>query len=430
MRSVFLLVIAGILCVALAWFVAGLPGMVSATISGTTIEASTPVAITLIALLFLILYVLLRLLIGLIRLPRTTGRWNAGRRRGRGEAAVTRALVALAANDGSAARREAERSRRLLGDTPLTLLLAAQAGRQAGRDAEADAAFRLLSEHKDARLLGLRGLLRHAMHKQDWPAATALASQAEAAHPGAAWLRDERRQLAVQTGQWREALRLSGPDGRPALAVAAANDETDPNAALRMARQAFEAEPGLAPASVAYATRLRQGGRERAALDVLRRAWSINPQPEIGEEFVRLAPDKLTRAQEAALLIRSNPTHPESYLLVARCALDAGLTTEARKQLEAARAAGVNQRRLWLLLADIAVMEGQADEAQEVLRNVPTASPDPVWRCGNCGKVHQVWHPVCDACEATGTIAWVLPDDPAPTQQARLPQPQEVEGLT
>ncbi len=430
MRAVILLTILVVLCVAGAWWLSGLPGMISASIAGTTIEAATPVALALIALLFLALYALVRLLARLIALPRANRRWRARRRRAQGDAAVTRTLVALAANDAGAARREAERSRRMLGDTPLTLLLAAQAGRQAGRGVEAETAFLLLADHKEGRLLGLRGLLRQAMQKQDWPAATALAAQAEAAHPGAAWLRDERRQMALRTGQWREALRLSAPEGRAALAVAAAAEEVDPTAATRLARQAWEADPALAPAAVAYASRLRAGGRERAVLDVLRRSWSISPHPDVAEAFLQPAPDKLARAQAAAQLVRSNPGHPESFLLLARTALDAGLTTDARRQVESARAAGMNQRRLWVVAADIAVMEGNAEEAQEALRQVPAADADPVWRCSNCGTVHAAWHPVCDACDATGTIGWTQPGDAAGLHPPRLAAPQAIEGLT
>ena len=157
--------------------------------------------------------------------------------------------------------------------------------------------------------------------------------------------------------------------------MAAAEHETDPNASLRLARQAFEADPALVPASVAYARRLREGGRRGTAQDVLRRTWSLNPHPDIAAEYVRMAPNKLEAARELAVLVRANPSHAESHIAIGRAALDAGLTNEARKQVEQAQAEGLNQRRLWTLLADIAVMEGKPEEAQEALRHVPDADP-------------------------------------------------------
>lgn len=436
MRAVLLLTVLAAVAVTGAWWLSGLPGTVSANIAGTTLEASTPVALTLLGLLFLVLYAIVRFLAGLTHLPRASRRWRAGRNRARGDAAVNRALVALAANDAGAARREADRSRRLLGDTPLTLLLTAQAGRQAGRDADAQAAFELLANTTDGRLLGLRGLLRLAVARQDWPAAASIAEQAEAAHPGATWLQDERRHMALRTGQWREALRLSGPDSavadtRAALAVAAADQETDAASALRLAKQAWAADPALPVTAIAYATRLRAAGKGRAAQDVLRRAWTQQPHPDLAVAYLEPTRDKLARVKVAAQLAATNASHPDSALLQARTAMEAGLTTEARRYIEAARDTGANQRRFWVMLADIAEVDGNAAEAQDALRHAATADPDPVWRCANCGTIHAAWHPLCDACGAAGKIAWVEPGHLPPVDKVRpLLVPQDADGLT
>ena len=123
-------------------------------------------------------------------------------------------LVALAAGEQGAARKEARRARNLLGDSPQTLLLVAEAGRLSGREDEAEEAFRALTKQKDARFLGLRGLLRQAVDRRDWPEALVIAKQAEAAHPGTVWLRQQRAELALQTENWAEALELIGPDPR------------------------------------------------------------------------------------------------------------------------------------------------------------------------------------------------------------------------
>ncbi len=424
------------LCVVFAWWVAALPGSVAIVIAGTTIETSTPVALTLLGLLFLAIYLVVRLVAGAIRLPRVLRRGRRDRNRLRGDAAVTRALVALAANDAGAARREAERSRRLLGDTPLTLLLAAQAGRQAGRDTEAAAVFQLLADRTDGKLLGLRGLLRLAVAREDWPEAAKLAAQAEAAHPGAAWLTEERQRMALQTGQYREALRLMGParrqsadpDVRAALGVAAADEEADPNAALRQAKQAFESAPSLGPAAIAYARRLRAGGRERPALEVLRRSWSLLPQPEVADTYLETLTDPLARHRAARELVTASPAHPDSALLLARTSLEAGLTAEAARHAGTARGAGLADRRLWVLMADIAEADGDAAASQEALRHIAGALPAPAWRCGNCGTLHQAWHPVCEACGVPGKIGWTAggAEQVAP---ARIAAPAVIEGL-
>ena len=70
-----------------------------------------------------------------------------------------------------------------------------------------------------------------------------------------------------------------------------------------------------------------------------------------------LEPDKLARVQAAKRLVATNATHPESWILLAKVALEAGLTGEARHQIEAAQGEGIRHRRLCLLLAEIEEQE-------------------------------------------------------------------------
>jgi HemY protein len=411
LRVLVILLVGGAL-LALAWALAGLPGHVTAQIGETTFEAATPVVALGLLLLFVVLYVTFRLLGAAVRLPRTWSVRQALHRRQAGDLAVTRTLLALAAGERGDARREASRARRLLGDTPQTLLLAAEAGRLAGRDDEAETAFRSLAERQDAAFLGLRGLMRQAIERDDWTEAAALARQAEAAQPGAAWLRHERARLAVQAGNWSDALALADADApKAALATAAAAAEPDAARALRLAKQAWQDDPSLPNAALAYATRLRAGGRESRALAVVRHSWSIAPHPDLAAFALAPIEDRMARTRAAQRLTDANPEHAESRLLLARTALDAGLTGEARRHADAARAVGINQRRLWLLFAEIEEAEGGDSEAgrlaqRDALRQAATADPDPQWRCSACHAAHASWHPTCPDCSAVGSLHW------------------------
>ena len=418
MRRVLRIIIAAAIVVAIAWWVAGLPGVVSADISGLTIQTSSPVALLLLGLLFVILYLLIRLGIGIVRLPRRLREARARRARRQGDIAVTRALVALAAGEAADARREAQRSRRLLGDTAQTLLLAAEAGRQAQREDEADAAFRALAERDDAAFLGLRGLLAQAVAKEDWPAAAEIARRADAAHPGASWLRQERWQLAVRTHAWADALALAASDSplKATLATAASNAEADPTTGLKLARQAFKADPGLTPAALAYAARLRSGGSEKKAQAVIGQAWAAQPHPDLAAFALAPISDPMARYQSAQRLAAQAPGSAESSLLLGRTALEAGLSGEARRHAETARNA-VNQRRAWMLLADVAEADHDSETGRQALRSAATAGADPAWRCGACGSLQASWLPVCQTCHTPGRIAWNV--QPAPLLLAK-----------
>ncbi len=406
MRRVLTFLLTAALFIGLAWLVAELPGHVTAELGGTTVEASTPVLLVALLVLFFTAYLLLRLLGALFDLPGVTGRWRADRRRRLGDVAVTHALVSLAAGDHADARREAHKTRKLLGDTPQTLLLAAEAGRLAGRDDETEAAYRALADRPDAALLGYRGLFRLAVARQDWREAAALAAQAEKAYPGASWFRPERSRLAVRAGDWAGALALAPPGAaRAALGAAAAGAEANPVFAANLAKQAWKDDPSLAPAVIAYATTLRAAGKERRAQSALRHAWTLAPHPDVAACALALEADPMERAKAAQRLASANPEHAESRLLLARTALEAGLTGEARHQVEAAQAAGFNQRRLWLLLAEID--EAEHKDGRAALRRAAEAAPDPIWRCQACHAEHDVWRGACRACATAGSLRWV-----------------------
>src|SRR5581483_12150876 len=139
-------------------------------------------------------------------------------------------------------------------------------------------------------------------------------------------------QLALRSGAWKEALALAPADGpAAALGAAAADAASDPEEGRRLAKRAFEADPALPAAALAYARRLREAGKEGRAQDVLRRAWAANPQPELADFALRPLSDSLARVKAGASLVSGNRAHPESHLLLGRLSLEAGLTGEARR---------------------------------------------------------------------------------------------------
>ncbi len=412
MRKIFWIVIVSTATVALAWWLAGLPGAVTVVLFGYTVKAASSLALVGLVVALAVLYAVLRVLSWAWHTPRRIGFWRRRRQRAGGDDAITRTLVAIAAGVEGDARREAAKARRLLGDTPQTLLLAAEAGRLANREDEAAELYNTLAERGDAALLGLRGLFRQAMNREAWDEAAAIAARAERAHPGAAWLRDERAQLALRTGNWAQALRLSGANApKEAFATAAAEAAINPDEALRLAKRAWKDNPGFAPAALTYARRLRATGKESKALQVIREAWSANPNPELAAFAMEAIQDMAARVQEAVHIIGATTEHQESQFLLARLSFDAGQLNDARHHLDRARRAGLNQKRLWLLLADIEIREhgdteaGQAAQ-RDALRQAAMAEPDPAWRCEACGTEHSQWQPVCRVCHTGGRVRW------------------------
>ena len=419
MRRVLSFLVAAILALAFAWFIAGLPGRITAQFGSTTVELATPVAALALLLLLVLLAILYRIFAALLGIPRRAGGWRARSRRHAGDAAVTRALVALAAGDKAESRREAGRARNLLGDTAQTLMLSAEASRLSGRDDEAANVFRELTQRSDAAFLGYRGLLRQAIAREDWQEASALARQAESAQP-------VRRLAAARTVPAVTCIPATGPRRwnwpRPIHPKRRSRRRRPRRNRIPVAPCGWHAgrgnrTPALPAAALAYAERLRREGREKKAQSVIRHSWTVAPHPDLADFALAPVSDPMGRVKAARLLAQSNPQHVESRLLLARTELNAGLTGEARHQAEAAREAGLNQRRLWLLMADIAEAEhGDSEEGREAqreaLRQAASADPDPVWQCTVCRTPHRIWAAACRSCEAPGSLRWMSPETP------------------
>ena len=419
-RVIGFLILAAIL-VAVAFALGALPGQIGATFGSWTVQAPLPLVLVAAVVVFIILYLLVRLLALLLSTPGRFGRSRHERQIRQGDRAVTRAFAALAAADPRAAQREAQRAKRLLPNAPMALLVSAEAARLAGNPEASEANYRALAEQPDAAFLGLRGLLRQALDAHDWTVAADLARRAELAHPGASWLRSERARLALRTGSWAEALALSGPEApRAVMATAAAEASTDPIQALRLAKDAFAADPKLAPAALAYASRLRAGREARKAENVIEKAWAASPHPDLASFYLEPVTEPLERVREAERLAGFNKTSGESHLLLAQTNLAANLTGEARRHAQAALAAGLDQRRLWVLKADIEDAdaaagggEAAAFAAHEALRRSQSARPDPRWRCTTCGAEPGGWHAACPSCGTVGRMQWTDKTAPA-----------------
>ena len=410
-RALFWLMLLA-LGVAAALYLAQLGGSVEVQVGDAWIGTTFPVAMLLLAGLFLLLHLLLSAFGAVRRAPERLRLKRNLTRRHEADQAMTRALVALAAGTGEAARLEMGKARKLVGETAPVLWLTAEAERLAGREAAAGDAYRLLADREDSRFLGVRGLLRQAMEKGDYAAAEALAAEAERLQPGAAWLKQERGQLALKTNDWRAALALAPPEAPKAtLALAAAIAEPDQTKATDLMKQAFEADQGFAPAAIAYAERLQAGGFPRRAKEVLETAWAATPNPALAAAYLADAKDLVARVPAVEALIRRNPDAAESRLLLGETALAVGLTGRARSALEALLASGAADRRAYGAMAALELAEhgdtteGRAAEARW-LREAAGAAAAPHWRCGACGKAHAAWAPVCDGCSATTRIEW------------------------
>jgi HemY protein len=364
-------------------------------------------------------------------------------RHNRGHSALSRGLVAAAAGDGPQASRYALKARALLGEQPLSLLLAAQAARLAG-DAEAQSnAWTTMLRRNDTAALGLRGLFVQAMRRDDLALAADLVARADALTPKPRWATDALFDLKTRQRCWTEAKALLAEmrdagivDTHAArrceavLLAAQAFDAArrgDTDATLSCALDAVSLAPELSPAAVLAARVLMQSGQRWRAQDVLAVAWTHNPDPMLAQAFAAIQPNesKEARARRLTELAQLNRDHFESRLVFAEQAVVRGDWSEARRVL-APFAHGQTTSRFCALMAEIEQFQASDVWAAHAWMNFSAhATPDADWRCVRCGGASEEWHAVCANCGGFDLLAWPSP----PGQTIDAPRPQSDAGL-
>jgi len=396
--------------IALVGWAVGLNGQIEIAAGEYWIGASLTTFLLLLGLCFVLFHLGLRLYSWLLRTPERRKLRVALDNRAMAEISVTRAMVALAAGQPATARAELAEAKRLAGETAPLLAMEAEAARAEGDEAGVTAAYQALAARPDAKFLGLQGLMEQARARGDAEAQARLAREAAKAEPRAESLRLEQGEEAIRRQDWREALALA-PEGAPIapLALAAARDAETAAEARVYERQAFQADPGFAPAALALAARL--GGD--AGLAILRQSWEAAPHPAIASAWIGAETDPAARLRLVDELTRTHVAHPESRALRALVALGAGQTVRARQDLLAWEQSGDLDRRWYQLMAALERAEQGAAFPEERLhewdRRAQEAPPAPAWVCEACGAIHPNWEPSCSGCGTVGRIVWKRP---------------------
>jgi HemY protein len=390
MRAVLRFALPALLILVLAWWIGGLPGDLVADSGTYRVETSMPAAVLLLAVIATLATVILRFIGAVRRSPQRVLGWRRARRQKQGELALHRGIAALSVGDGAQAAIQGKRAQVFLGDTPLVLLLLAEAARLAGDHATAVQNFERLSADEHLGFAGQHGLLRHSLAAADHETAERHAETAAQKYPGSQWVAQQRLHLAVAQKHYAKALVFARAPAEVAALAVAASVTAEPREATALAQRALRARPGFAPAAAAYAESLRKRGKARAASRALLDSWKAAPHPLIAATYLAGFATPLERAKAAGDLAPG----AETELVLAQTALAANLPGEARRHAEAAMAAGLSDARPRAVLA---ALDGTA----------APVGPVPGWRCEACQAESVDWAPVCPHCHKLGTLDWV-----------------------
>lgn len=334
---------------------------------------------------------------------------------------LTHSIVALAAADTKAAETHTRKAEKLLGRTPLTLLLSAQVARTQGDDARTQLLLEQMLEHKETEYLAARYLSESANKQQHLPKARDMAQRAHALKPQGL---EPLLSLHIRLKEWQQAANAVSKALRKGRITRAQlhrykgiiflqhaidlMEQGQDEAALATARQAVKQLPSFLPATLILSRAYLTTQQHAKATSLLLAAWKKQPHLLLAEQF-RNAIAPLTKEKQLKLARKFAKTHPDTYashILLAQTHISAADWAAARNETKKALALQETAQAC-KLMAEIEMGEYADYDAQgRWLSRSVNALPESSWVCSSCGNGTKQWDSHCPNCNNFDTLAW------------------------
>jgi len=360
-------------------------------------QISWRITIVALTLGLIVLFALWAFLGFLIRLP---GRVKSGvglRRRTQALEAMEEALIAGTQGDSAKARKKAEKARNLISSPALGRMISAQAAEASGDNIEAIAQYTAMLDDQKTLVTGQRGLAQHMLTSGDISGAISHAQTAYEDNKDASWAFDILLQALVSDYQWARALeildkgisrkhmdKVAGRRRRAVLQSALAdhyNDMSDFASAQKYALAAVSDAPDFAPAISLAAQLLRREGQSKKAASLIEKAWGSSPHPALSMAYRDLYRNETSKVRNKKIktLVKANPTHRESLILMAEEALRQEDGVAAWSALSSLVTQKPVSARLCMLASASETMLKNNTDARIWLERAASAPSEPDW---------------------------------------------------
>ncbi len=404
------------------------------TVSGTEFIISPLMMVVLALVLVCAVWLLLKIIGFLLATFRflngdetAISRYFDRNREKRGYDALSEGMMALASGEGRAAMAKASKAERYLKRPELTNLISAQAAEMVGDKKKAEEVYKRLLLDDKTRFVGVRGIMKQKLEAGDTDTALLLAEKAFAIKPKHVETQDTLLRLQANSEDWGGARKTLSAKLRhgslprdvhrrrdAVLALSEARDDMIDGDIAKAREASIEANrlsPDLVPAAAMAARIYIETGKQRNAVRILKKAWDLNPHPDLAVAFAEISPDEtpVERVKRFKALTKLKPDHPQTKMLLAELHIAAKDFPAARTALGDLVETDPTARSLTIMAA---IERGEGSEDSFVrgwLTKALSASRGPQWVCDNCNSVHNEWVPVCKNCETFDSLSWVVP---------------------
>lgn len=351
-KILFLILLALTAAIGIGLFAHDYPGHMVLRLPGWRIETSFSFFVVALLVTIIVLVILLRVLIGLWRLPARAVRWRSDRKRLRGEGYMRRGLLALIEGDWKRAEKLLEKG---AGDSRAPLinhLAAARAAQEQGELERRDNYLRLAHQQSpNADIIIGIAQAELQMNQQQTEQALATLKHLYDRKPDQTHIQQMLVQTYSQVGDWESVLQLLPQLARAKLMSREARHELElkayiglmQRAGARRHRESLDAvwhdtprklrdEPRLLAAYVSECIRIGEtSGCEPLLKTALKKRWA----PELMELYSQIeGDDPIKQLDFAEKFLDEHPRNATLLLAAGRLSLRSGLWGKAKAYLK------------------------------------------------------------------------------------------------
>ncbi|MFC1658990.1 heme biosynthesis HemY N-terminal domain-containing protein [Pseudomonadota bacterium] len=186
------------------------------------------------------------------------------------------------------------------------------------------------------------------------------------------------------------------------------SDNKDYKKAMSYSKKSNKVLPNLLPNSIIFTQTLLSMNKKLSAIHSIKTAWKHHPHPKLYEIYSKIYQDLSPKCKlkKTKSLIKSNPKHYESYIVLANAYLDANILTKAKEEARKA----IDERKtsaVYKILAKIERTENPGSNIVNVLEEkAKNTKDDNKWLCSSCGEILEDWDKFCKKCKNVNSIEW------------------------
>lgn len=190
-------------------------------------------------------------------------------------------------------------------------------------------------------------------------------------------------------------------------------EKDKPQLAWKLLEEAQKTDPNFVPAMLQALTSYAELGKGKRLVQLIEKQWAVLPHPALGEWYVEYTTSSdIQKTRRALKLAKQNPSHVETYLLLAKNFM---LTEEygtVQSYLQDAEVAlgghdAATSRLCVMWLEYLEKTQKQATDEYAIWQERAShARKDSEFRCESCGESYDDWHLECRECQSKDRISW------------------------